>query len=158
MNYLFVNFHWLWNCLSWFSITFKVPQVSVLFNFQGPACSPLGQLIYYIKGHTLCQALFWYFLSFPSAFQKLSTRSLSGSPLRFCWCIALIQLSLSRCLTRQLVYNTTLSENVNTFFSIFFIFFRVYFWAGCIWCFSLFSSTTSAFLKSICFLPVYIIV
>ena len=51
----------LWNCFSWFSITFKVPQVSVLFNFQGPACSPLGQLIYYIKGHTLCQALFWYF-------------------------------------------------------------------------------------------------
>ena len=53
-----------------FSITFKVPQVSVLFNFQGPACSPLGQLNHYIKGRTFCQALFDIFLSLPNAFLK----------------------------------------------------------------------------------------
>ena len=49
-------------------------------------------------------------------FQKLSTRTLSGSPLRFCWCIAFIWLLKSCCLARQLIYNTTLSTIVNTFF------------------------------------------
>ena len=56
------------------------------------------------------------FLSLPNAFQKLSARTLSGSPLRFCWCIAFIWLLKSCCLARQLIYNTTLLPKVNTFF------------------------------------------
>ena len=49
-------------------------------------------------------------------FFKLSTCTLSGSPLRFCWYIAFIWLLKSCCLARQLIYNTTLSPKVNTFF------------------------------------------
>ena len=60
MNYLFADLSAL-ELFFVISITFKVPQVSVLFNFQGPACSPLGQLNHYIKGRTFCQALFRYF-------------------------------------------------------------------------------------------------
>ena len=56
------------------------------------------------------------FLSFPNAFLKASARTLSGSPLRFCWYIAFIWLLKSCCLARQLIYNTTLSTIVNTFF------------------------------------------
>ena len=49
-------------------------------------------------------------------FLKLSTRTLSGSPLRFCWYIAFIWLLKSCCLARQLIHNTTLLIIVNTFF------------------------------------------
>ena len=37
-------------------------------------------------------------------------------PLRFCWYIAFIWPLKSCCLARQLIYNTTLSTIVNTFF------------------------------------------
>ena len=60
-------------------------------------------------------------------FQKLSTRTLSGSPPRFCWYIAFIWLLKSCCLARQLIYNTTLSPKVNTFFKISFKFFQTSF-------------------------------
>jgi len=48
------------------STTFKVPQVSVLFNFQGPARQPFdrrrrpltGQLIYFTSFRLPCQEVF----------------------------------------------------------------------------------------------------
>ena len=67
------------------------------------------------------------FLSFPNAFLKASARTLSGSPLRFCWYIAFIWLLKSCCLARQLIYNTTLLIIVNTFFKISFKFFQTSF-------------------------------
>ena len=100
---LVCQFSWLWNCLSWFSITFKVPQVSVLFNFQGPACSPLGQLNHYIKGRTFCQALFRYFFepskrlfrSFPPARCPVPRRVFAGASLLFgFWRAAVLRDSL----------------------------------------------------------------
>ena len=59
------------------------------------------------------------FLSLPNAFSKAFRRTLSGSPLRFCWYIAFIWLLKSCCLARQLIYNTTLLIIVNTFFRFF---------------------------------------
>ena len=62
-------------------------------------------------------------------FFELSTRTLSGSPLRFCWYIAFIWLLKSCCLARQLIYNTTLSTIVNTFFQNFFQVFSNFFFS-----------------------------
>ena len=86
-----------------FSITFKVPQVSVLFNFQGPACSPLGQLNHYIKGRTFCQALFSIFFepskrlfkSFPPARCPVPRCVFAGTSLLFgFWRAAVLRDSL----------------------------------------------------------------
>ena len=81
----------------------------------------------YQRSYFLSSTFFDIFLSFPNAFFKLSTRTLSGSPLRFCWYIAFIWLLKSCCLARQLIYNTTLSTIVNTFFKISFKFFQTSF-------------------------------
>ena len=62
-----------------------------MFNFQGPACSPLGQLNHYIKGRTFCQALFRYFFelskrlfkSFPPARCPVPRCVFAGTSLLF---------------------------------------------------------------------------
>ncbi|WP_337757388.1 hypothetical protein, partial [Gemmiger sp.] len=59
--------------------TFKVPQVSVLFNFQGPAPSLARQLSYYTTPIRKCQHLFSDFLTnFPKSIsaQNISPESL----------------------------------------------------------------------------------
>ena len=49
----------------------------ILFNFQGPF-RPLGQLIYYISFHPLCQELFSrFFLSLPPLLSRSSSSSLA---------------------------------------------------------------------------------
>ena len=69
-NYLFLELF-----IVFFPNTFKVPQVSVLFNFQGPVPTvSRGQLIYYISLSSVCQELFWRFF-------ELSGR-LAGAVLR----------------------------------------------------------------------------
>ena len=56
-NYLFLELF-----IVFFPNTFKVPQVSVLFNFQGPVPTvSRGQLVYYISFSSVCQELFWRF-------------------------------------------------------------------------------------------------
>ena len=56
-NYLFLELF-----IVFFPNTFKVPQVSVLFNFQGPVPTvSRGQLVYYISFSSVCQELFWNF-------------------------------------------------------------------------------------------------
>ena len=59
------------------------------------------------------------FLSFLKPFKSSSPARYPVPLCVFAWCIAFIWLSKSCCLARQLIYNTTLSNNVNTFFRFF---------------------------------------
>ena len=70
----------------------------------------------YQRSYFLSSTFFDIFLSFPLPLKSFSQVRYPVPRCVFAWCIAFIWLSVSCCLARQLIYNTTLSSKVKHFF------------------------------------------